>query len=79
MAAGSPVITSNVSSLPEVTGGAAILIDPRSEAELTAAILRVGESSDLRAQLKTRGIERSQIFTWERAATESLAFFSDIA
>jgi glycosyltransferase involved in cell wall biosynthesis len=79
MAAGSPVITSNLSSLPEVTGGAAILIDPRSEAELTAAILRVGESSDLRAQLKTKGIERSRIFTWERAATDSLAFFSDIA
>ena len=47
MAAGCPVITSNVSSLPEITGGAAILIDPRSVAELSAAILRVGESSDL--------------------------------
>jgi glycosyltransferase involved in cell wall biosynthesis len=79
MAAGCPVITSNVSSLPEITGGAAILIDPRSVAELSSAILRVGESSDLRAHLKTRGIEQARRFTWEKAAAASLRFFSDVA
>jgi glycosyltransferase involved in cell wall biosynthesis len=52
MAAGSPVITSNLSSLPEITAGSAVLIDPRSVAELTAAIQRVGEAPDLRARLK---------------------------
>jgi glycosyltransferase involved in cell wall biosynthesis len=79
MAVGCPVITSNVSSLPEVTGGAAILIDPRSVADLTAAILRVGESPDLRSQLRAQGIERARQFTWERAASESLRYFSEIA
>jgi alpha-1,3-rhamnosyl/mannosyltransferase len=79
MAAGCPVITANVSSLPEITGGAAVLIDPQSVAELSAAILRVGESSDLRAHLKARGTERARRFTWEAAASESLRYFAEIA
>jgi glycosyltransferase involved in cell wall biosynthesis len=79
MAAGSPVITSNLSSLPEITAGSAVLIDPRSVAELTAAIQRVGESPDLRARLKTQGIERAKQFTWEKAAAESLRYFSELA
>jgi glycosyltransferase involved in cell wall biosynthesis len=79
MAAGCPVITSNVSSLPEITGGAALLIDPRSEAELSAAIRRVGESPDLRRRMQAEGIERARGFTWERAAAESLRYFSEIA
>ena len=79
LAAGCPVITSNVSSLPEITGGAAILIDPRSVAELSAAILRVGESAGLRSQLKTLGIDQAKRFTWQNAAAESLRFFSELA
>jgi glycosyltransferase involved in cell wall biosynthesis len=79
MAAGCPVVTSNVSSLPEITGGAAVLIDPRSVAELSAAIQRLGESPGLRQQLRARGIERARRFTWERAAAESLRYFSEIA
>ena len=79
MAAGSPVITSNLSSLPEITGGAAVLIDPRSVTELTAAIQQVGDSPGLRARLKTQGIEQAKQFTWERAAAESLHYFSELA
>jgi alpha-1,3-rhamnosyl/mannosyltransferase len=79
MAAGSPVITSNLSSLPEITAGSAVLIDPRSVAELTGAIQRVGESPGLRARLKTQGIERANQFTWEKAAAESLRYFSELA
>lgn len=79
MAAGCPVITSNVSSLPEITDGAAVLIDPRSIAELSAAIRRVAESSDLAIGLKARGIERAKRFNWKTAASESLRFFSEIA
>ena len=71
MAAGCPVITSNVSSLPEVTGGAAILIDPRSVAELGAAMRRVGESADLRSQLAAAGRARAKLYTWEAAAARS--------
>ena len=63
----------------EITGGAAVLIDPRSAAELSAAIQRVGESAGLRAQLKAQGIEQARRFTWEKAASESLRYFSEIA
>jgi alpha-1,3-rhamnosyl/mannosyltransferase len=79
MAAGSPVITSNLSSLPEITGGAAILIDPRSVTELGAAIQRVGHSPDLRTRMRMEGIDQAKQFTWETAAAESLRFFSKIA
>lgn len=79
MAAGCPVITSNVSSLPEITAGAAILIDPLSPAELKAAILRLAGSPGLAADMKAKGMERAKHFSWERAAVESLNYFSEIA
>jgi glycosyltransferase involved in cell wall biosynthesis len=79
MAAGCPVITSDLSSLPEITAGAAFLIDPRSVAQLTGAIQRVGESPDLRNRLRAAGIRQSQKFTWQKSALESMAYFSEIA
>jgi alpha-1,3-rhamnosyl/mannosyltransferase len=79
MAAGSPVITSNVSSLPEITNGAAILVDPLSVSELTSAIRRVGESEDLRATLREAGRKQAARFTWDAAASASLQYFSEIA
>ena len=79
MLAGCPVVTSNVSSLPEITGDASLLIDPRSAAELSAAIRCLGESTGLREQLKARGIEQAKRFTWEKTAAESLEYFREIA
>jgi glycosyltransferase involved in cell wall biosynthesis len=79
MAAGCPVITSHNSSLREVAGDAAILIDPRSVAEIAGAIRRVAESPTLRDDLRLRGVERAKRFTWERAAIESLRYFADIS
>jgi glycosyltransferase involved in cell wall biosynthesis len=79
MSAGCPVITSNISSLPEITAGAGILIDPRSEAELAAAIQRVGDSPALRERMRAQGLARARRFTWETAASESLRYFSEIA
>src|SRR5206468_11146650 len=55
MAAGTPVITSNVSALPEIAGGAAVLIDPRSEAELSDAIQEMLTSPSRRCELIARG------------------------
>lgn len=75
MAAGVPVITSNVSSLPEVTGEAALLVDPRSREEIRAAIERLLSSPSLRSQLAELGRKRARKFTWEAAARESWAFF----
>jgi glycosyltransferase involved in cell wall biosynthesis len=79
MAAGCPVITSNVSSMAEVTAGAALLVDPRSQSEIAQAIRRIGESPSLRSELAERGRERARLFTWPRACAESLAYLSSLA
>ena len=75
MAAGVPLITSNVSSMPEVAGDAALLVDPRSPAEIAAALERLIESPELRATLAKNGLARSHRFTWDACARQSLAFF----
>ena len=68
MACGAPVIASNVASMPEVAGDAALLVDPLSEAELGAALLRLSGSADERARLRAKGYERAAGFTWRRVA-----------
>jgi glycosyltransferase involved in cell wall biosynthesis len=75
MAAGVPVVTSNVSALPEITGDAALLIDPRSQNELRDALARLLFSPDLRAELAARGRARAAQFRWETCAAKSLEFF----
>ncbi len=79
MAAGVPVVTSNVSSLPEITGDAAVLIDPRSLSEMASAIERVLTTPSFTRELCDRGRARAEHFTWERCAEESLAFFERAA
>jgi glycosyltransferase involved in cell wall biosynthesis len=75
MACGAPVITSNVSSLPEVTGDAAILINPHSVQDLAGALQRVLRDGDLRAALSERAIERAGKFTWEQTARKTLEVY----
>jgi alpha-1,3-rhamnosyl/mannosyltransferase len=75
MAAGVPVVTSNVSSLPEIAGDAALLVDPHSVAELRDALSRLLTSPNLRAQLATRGRARAHNFRWEACAEQSIQFF----
>ena len=79
MAAGAAVITSNVSSLPEITGDAAILIDPRSQTELTAALERLMTDPACRARLAAQGREQAKRFLWSDCAAQSLEFFRQIA
>jgi alpha-1,3-rhamnosyl/mannosyltransferase len=78
MAAGVPVIASDLSSLPEVTGGAAELIDPRSPAELRDALHRLLTSPATRAQLAEAGRTQAQRFRWDRCARQSLEFFEQV-
>lgn len=75
MAAGVPVVTSNVSSLPEVAGDSALLVDPGSLQELRDALVRLLTSPGLRADLTARGIARAQRFRWETCAAQSWDFF----
>ena len=79
MAAGVPVITSNVSALPEIAGDAALLVDPHSLAELRDGLLRLLIYPDLRARLSTRGRERAESFRWEICAAKSLKFFQEMS
>ncbi len=75
MACGCPVVTSQVSSLPEVAGDAAILIDPYSVGDLTAALRRVLSDPELTEQLRTRGRARAATFSWSRCAQETVAAY----
>lgn len=79
MAAGVPVITSNTSSLPEITGGAALLVDPRSVSELGQALERMLAAPDQRANLARRGAEAARSYRWEASARQSLDFFRRVA
>ncbi|GAA6616828.1 glycosyltransferase family 4 protein [Scytonema sp. NUACC26] len=66
MACGTPVITSNISSLPEVAGDAAIAIDPYNVREITDAMQLIATDSQLRQHLSTEGIHRANQFSWEK-------------
>lgn len=66
MACGTPVITSNVSSLPEVAGDAAILINPYNIEEITAAMQAIINDSETRKQLSEKGLKRANQFSWEK-------------
>jgi len=78
MACGVPVVTSNVSSLPEVAGDAAILINPYSVDELADGIWRILSDEELRTQCIKKGIERAKLFTWERCAKNTLDAFNEV-
>ena len=67
-----PVVCANTSSLPEVAGDAALLIDPLDTAALTQALSRITSDAALRAQLVEKGVAQSARFTWERAAAQTL-------
>ena len=79
MAAGTPVITSNASSLPEVAGEAAILVDPRSQSEIRGALARLLGNDGLREAMSAAGRVQARKFRWEACAAESLEFFRGVA
>jgi glycosyltransferase involved in cell wall biosynthesis len=78
LASGCPAIVPNTCAGPEVAGRAARLIDPRSEEELTGALLEVTGSADLRARLRLEGLERARHFGWPQAARRVLAVFDEV-
>ncbi len=78
LACGTPVVCSNVSSLPEVAGDAAVLVDPLDVEEMTAAIERVLGDEKLRAGLIERGFEKAKKFSWEKCAHETLGVLESV-
>ncbi len=79
MGFGKPVITANTSSLPEVAGDAALLVDPTSIQDIEIAMRALIENRDLHAQLSRDGVERARDFSWERAAEDTLNVLLDVA
>ena len=78
MAHGTPVVTSNVSSLPEVVGNAAVLVNPENVFEITRAVHRVLVDPVLREQMKARGYEQVKRFSWEESARRTLRVYRDV-
>jgi glycosyltransferase involved in cell wall biosynthesis len=75
MACGAPVVTSNTSSLPEVVGDAALLIDPNDEQTIAEALNALMSNEKLREAYSARGLKRSKIFSWGKAASEYIKLF----
>jgi len=75
MACGVPVITSNVSSLPEVAGDAALLVDPYDVEGLAGVMQSLIESEKARADLRNKGLAQAARFSWERAAWETVRVY----
>jgi len=78
MRCGAPTITSNTSCLPEVAGGAAVLVDPLSPPDIAEAMCRVHANAALREELRNKGYVRGAEFSWERSARETLAAYRDV-
>lgn len=68
MACGTPVVTSNITSLPEVVGNAAILVNPYHVKNIADGIYELIRNDALREELKSKGLERAKQFTWDRTA-----------
>ena len=73
MQCGCPVLTSNVSSMPEIAEDAALLVDPYDVTAIRDKLLKLATQPTLREQLKTKGIERAKAFSWDQCARETHA------
>src|SRR5580658_1747351 len=78
MASGTPVVTSNVSSLPEVVGDAAIMVNPENVFEIARGIQEVLLDEDLRRQLIAKGKAQAARFSWERTARQVLEVYREV-
>ncbi|NER91083.1 glycosyltransferase family 1 protein [Moorena sp. SIO3A2] len=79
MACGTPVITANLSSLPEVAGDAAILINPYNPEEITAAMAAVATDSQMRSHLRMAGLARASEFSWQKTGQATVEILTHIA
>jgi glycosyltransferase involved in cell wall biosynthesis len=78
MSCGTPVVTSNISSLPEIVGDAAVLVDPHSEESIALGMQKVLEDKELRRRLRREGLAQAGRFSWEKAALSTLEVYRDV-
>jgi glycosyltransferase involved in cell wall biosynthesis len=79
MAHGTPVVTSNTSSLPEVAGNAALLVNPENVFEIRRGLQRALLDQGLRGQMKQRGYEQAQRFSWTNSVARILEIYREVA
>jgi glycosyltransferase involved in cell wall biosynthesis len=79
MASGTPVVTSNASSLPEVVGSAGLLVDPLDPDALASAVARLLEDSGERERLRAAGLEQAAHFSWARMAETTIQCYEEVA
>ena len=79
MACGIPVLTSNTTSLPEVAGDAALLVNPESEDEIRDGIERLVTDRSLREELINKGLERAKLFSWDMVAARVQSVLNEVA
>lgn len=79
MACGAPVLCANTSSLPEVVGDAALMVDPASVAAIAAGLRRLLDDPALRDEFRSRGLRRAGAFSWQRTARLILAVYAAVA
>ena len=77
MACGVPVLVSNTSALPEVVGEAGVLVAPRDVPTIASEMMRVLRDSDLRAEMRVRGLERAQLFTPQKMIEQTLQVYDE--
>lgn len=76
---GTAVITSNISSMPEVAGDAALYVDPYSKESISESIIKISHDEQLRQKLITKGRERNKQFTWKKTAQEVVKVYRKLA
>jgi glycosyltransferase involved in cell wall biosynthesis len=79
MACGTPVLTSNVSALPEVAGDAAVLVDPEEPASIADGLDRLVRDADLRGRLRAAGRERAAGWSWDETARRTVEVLREVA
>lgn len=79
MASATPVICSNTTSLPEVAGGAALMVSPDNVGQIAEAMVRIATNQDLREEFAQLGRKRAEMFTWQKAAAEVLNIYHQVA
>jgi glycosyltransferase involved in cell wall biosynthesis len=78
MACGCPVVTSNVSSIPEIVGDAGVLINPDNEEEMLKAIVSIISDANIRENMRRKGLDRARHFSWEAAARKTLKVYEAV-
>jgi glycosyltransferase involved in cell wall biosynthesis len=78
MACGTPVVTTNATSLPEVIGEAGFAVDPDDARGMAGAIIAAVIQENLAAELRTNGLQRAKQFSWEHTATQTALVYDAV-